>query len=54
MSQSILAGKGTHEIRLLAPMANRHGMIAGATGTGKTITLRVLAEGLTQLPQRLT
>src|SRR5262249_37626966 len=36
--------KGTAEIRLLPRMANRHGLIAGATGTGKTITLRVLAE----------
>jgi DNA helicase HerA-like ATPase len=29
---------------LLPPMANRHGLIAGATGTGKTVSLRVLAE----------
>src|SRR6056297_4343771 len=26
-------------------MANRHGLIAGATGTGKTVTLQILAEG---------
>ncbi len=31
-------------ISILAGMANRHGLIAGATGTGKTVTLRVLAE----------
>lgn len=37
-------GKG--EQLLLGAMANRHGLIAGATGTGKTVTLRVLAEGL--------
>ena len=31
-------------ISLVAKMANRHGLIAGATGTGKTVTLRKLAE----------
>ncbi len=31
-------------IAILPGMANRHGLIAGATGTGKTVTLRVLAE----------
>ena len=31
-------------VYLLPSMANRHGLIAGATGTGKTITLKVLAE----------
>lgn len=36
--------KGEGEIFLLPKMANRHGLIAGATGTGKTISLRVLAE----------
>ena len=35
-------GKGG-AIDLLGQMANRHGMIAGATGTGKSVTLRVLA-----------
>lgn len=34
---------------LLPEMANRHGLIAGATGTGKTVTLQVLAEGFSQL-----
>ncbi len=33
-------------ISLNAKMANRHGLIAGATGTGKTVTLRKLAESL--------
>lgn len=32
--------------RLLYRLANRHGLVAGATGTGKTITMQVLAEGL--------
>src|SRR5512134_1674793 len=36
--------KGKKEIALLPGMANRHGLVAGATGTGKTVTLRVLAE----------
>ncbi|NMB33258.1 MAG: DUF853 family protein [Clostridium sp.] len=40
----ILAAKGNREVYLLPEMANRHGLIAGATGTGKTITLKVLAE----------
>ncbi|MBR1586512.1 MAG: DUF853 family protein [Clostridia bacterium] len=34
---------------LLPALANRHGLIAGATGTGKTVTLQVLAEGFSQL-----
>lgn len=34
---------------LLPRLANRHGLIAGATGTGKTVTLQVLAEGFSQL-----
>lgn len=40
----ILVAKSTDEIYLYPKMANRHGLIAGATGTGKTVTLRVLAE----------
>jgi DNA double-strand break repair helicase HerA and related ATPase len=36
--------KGAEVIGLLPNMANRHGLVAGATGTGKTVTLRVLAE----------
>ncbi len=36
-------------VSLLPAMANRHGLIAGATGTGKTVTLQVLAEGFSQL-----
>ncbi len=41
----ILIGKsGEENIYIYPKMANRHGLIAGATGTGKTITLKVLAE----------
>ena len=43
--QKIWLGKaGDEKIYIYPRMANRHGMIAGATGTGKTITLKVLAE----------
>ncbi|MGI6459779.1 MAG: helicase HerA-like domain-containing protein [Candidatus Hydrogenedentales bacterium] len=45
----ILIGKGDQQVHLLAKYGNRHGMIAGATGTGKTVTLMVLAEGLSRL-----
>jgi len=42
----ILVAKGETDLFLLPQMANRHGLIAGATGTGKTVTLQVLAERL--------
>ena len=45
----ILVGKGETEAFILPEMANRHGMIAGATGTGKTITLKVMAESFSDL-----
>ena len=45
----ILLGKGNEQVFLNPCMANRHGLIAGATGTGKTITLEVLAEGFSDL-----
>ncbi len=37
------------EVMLLPKMANRHGLIAGATGTGKTVTLKVLAESFSEM-----
>lgn len=37
------------KVFLLPEMANRHGLIAGATGTGKTVTLKVLAEGFSDM-----
>ncbi len=40
----LIIGKGDLDTELLAKMSNRHGLIAGATGTGKTITLKVMAE----------
>ena len=47
----ILVGKTEEgkDIVLLPGMANRHGLIAGATGTGKTVSLKVLAEGFSDL-----
>ena len=48
MANPILLAKDTEEIYLLPKMANRHGMIAGATGTGKSVTLRVLAENFSR------
>ena len=44
ISEIFVAG-GEREHRLLTRYANRHGLITGATGTGKTVTLQVLAEG---------
>ena len=44
-----LASSDEKEIYLLPQMANRHGIISGATGTGKTVTLRVLAEDFSSL-----
>src|SRR5262245_53393936 len=40
----IIAQSRRSTLDFLLPMANRHGLIAGATGTGKTVTLQVLAE----------
>jgi len=46
---ALLIARGEHDIKVLPRMANRHGLIAGATGTGKTVTLRVLAENFSRL-----
>ncbi|MGD2137571.1 MAG: DUF853 family protein, partial [Gammaproteobacteria bacterium] len=40
----IFIGKGTKPVYLQPRLANRHGLIAGATGTGKTVSLQILAE----------
>lgn len=50
MSQPILIARN-HELSsyILPKMANRHGLIAGATGTGKTVTLQTLAEGFSKI-----
>ncbi|MBL9034010.1 MAG: DUF853 domain-containing protein [Rhodospirillaceae bacterium] len=44
----IWVGRGAQDVWLRLGMANRHGLIAGATGTGKTISLQVLAEGFSR------
>ncbi len=49
MADPILIAKDHEEIHLLPRMANRHGLIAGATGTGKSVTLRVMAENFSKL-----
>ena len=50
MAESILIAKnGTTACMLLPALANRHGLITGATGTGKTITLQTMAEGFSHL-----
>lgn len=45
----ILIGKGEQQVHLLAKYGNRHGLIAGATGTGKTVSLLVMAEGFSRM-----
>ncbi|MDI1301038.1 MAG: DUF853 family protein [bacterium] len=49
MSNQILIGKGDVPCFLEGRYANRHGLVAGATGTGKTVTLQILAEGFSDL-----
>jgi DNA helicase HerA-like ATPase len=40
---------GGKELAFLPALANRHGLITGATGTGKTVTLQVLADNFSRL-----
>ncbi|MEC3766815.1 MULTISPECIES: helicase HerA-like C-terminal domain-containing protein [Cupriavidus] len=50
MADPILIAKNAeHELVLLPQMGNRHGLITGATGTGKTVTLQTLAQGFSRL-----
>jgi uncharacterized protein len=44
----IFVGKGEHDQFLSLVLANRHGLATGATGTGKTVSLQVLAEGFSR------
>ena len=48
MAEPLLVAKAKDEIFLLPGLANRHGLIAGATGTGKTVTLQRIAEGFSR------
>ncbi|MDP2152555.1 MAG: DUF853 family protein [Methylotenera sp.] len=50
MANPILIAKNNEISSVILPrMANRHGLIAGATGTGKTVTLQTLAEGFSKI-----
>jgi len=44
----IFVGRGTQPVYLDPRLANRHGLIAGATGTGKTVSLQILAEAFSR------
>ncbi len=47
--EGLLIAKGETDLFLLPKMANRHGLVAGATGTGKTVTLQVMAERFSRI-----
>jgi DNA helicase HerA-like ATPase len=49
MADPLLIARCDHDVVLLPAMANRHGLVAGATGTGKTVTLQVVAENLSKI-----
>jgi DNA helicase HerA-like ATPase len=49
MPAPLLVAKSKLDLALLPQFANRHGLIAGATGTGKTVTLQTIAEGLSRI-----
>ncbi|RPJ48614.1 MAG: DUF853 family protein [Betaproteobacteria bacterium] len=49
MVTPLLVAKSGHDLYLLPGLANRHGLIAGATGTGKTVTLQRIAEGFSKI-----
>jgi DNA helicase HerA-like ATPase len=48
MVEPLLIAQSSHPLYLLPGMANRHGLVAGATGTGKTVTLQVMAESFSR------
>jgi DNA helicase HerA-like ATPase len=49
MAAPLLVAKSAQDLFLLPGLANRHGLIAGATGTGKTVTLQRIAEGFSKI-----
>jgi hypothetical protein len=49
MAKPFLIAKSEIEIFMLPQLSNRHGLVAGATGTGKTVTLRVMAEHFSEM-----
>ena len=48
-ADQIFVGFSDQNVYLLPKLANRHGLIAGATGTGKTVTLQILAEQFVEM-----
>src|SRR5271168_3002655 len=49
MPESMQIARSETPLYLLSSMANRHGLVAGATGTGKTVTLQVMAESFSRI-----
>jgi uncharacterized protein len=49
MPEPLLIAQSKEPLYLLPAMSNRHGLIAGATGTGKTVTLQVMAESFSRI-----
>jgi DNA helicase HerA-like ATPase len=50
MATNLIIGAADRSlVQQLGRMSNRHGLVAGATGTGKTVTLQVLAEGFSRM-----
>ena len=49
MTTSLPIARSARDLHLLPEFANRHGLIAGATGTGKTVTLQRMAEAFSQI-----
>ena len=49
MQEILIGGQNGTQVIMDAAMGNRHGMISGATGTGKTITLQIMAEGFSKI-----
>src|ERR1700744_1570688 len=49
MPEPLLIAESDRPLELLPAMANRHGLVAGATGTGKTVTLQVMAEAFSRI-----
>ena len=48
-ASQLFIAKGQKDLYLLPKMANRHGLVAGATGTGKTVSLQVMAENFSRI-----
>lgn len=48
VTEPLVIARGDHDLALRPNLVNRHGLVAGATGTGKTVTLQVMAERLSR------